>query len=95
MPMRRMANGETSADFVSRNSAEPSSFMTSTPGINLSESSFGVDSVWMNIERTISEISLNGMAPECACDVPKLGARRCTSCRRTLDEDATFWSNPP
>ena len=43
-------SGDASAARVSRNSAEPSS-ITGTPGMNLSESSFGVVSVWMNIER--------------------------------------------
>ena len=51
MPMRRMARGDLRAERVSRNSALPSS-ITGTPGMNLRESSLGVVSVWMNMERS-------------------------------------------
>jgi len=60
MPKRRVASGEERAERVSRNSADidadaccsaEEDAMTGTPGINLSEDSLGVVSVWMNIDR--------------------------------------------
>src|SRR6267154_3457117 len=50
MPIRRIASGDFNADRVSRNSAVPSS-MTFTPGMNFRESSLGVVSVCMNMDR--------------------------------------------
>ena len=58
MPISRIASGDARAERVSMNSAEPS-FMTSTPGMNLRESSLGVDSVWMNMERAKKNYGLS------------------------------------
>lgn len=45
------------AERVSRNSAVEESSITGTPGMNLRESSLGVVSVWMNIERSATDRS--------------------------------------